>query len=270
MKITLLVSAFLISCFAFSAPGDDCATSILVSSNACSTASQYSNAGITGTVIPTCFGTVTGSSHSMWFSFLATAPTVNITVTGSSLTQTMVALLGSPPTPPCTGAFPELACSNPATGAVSTVTYSALTVGGFYDSTLEFGEKDIELFLMFRKEDEKVLLDDLDVHVMINELFKTLVHEKKHRYQFKKRGRAYGPRYCCRKKIADEQLLKELEYYGDPDEIDAYAQEAIIELRLTGTSDTQQKYKELFDKHDKKVYNSFLKKFYKYNNKITL
>ena len=148
--------------------------------------------------------------------------------------------------------------------------YSALTVGGFYDSTLEFGEKDIELFLMFRKEDKKVMLDDLNVHVMINELFKTLVHEKKHRYQFKKRGRAYGPRYCCRKKIADEQLLKELEYYGDPDEIDAYAQEAIIELRLTGTSDTQQKYKELFDKHDKKVYNSFLKKFYKYNNKITL
>jgi len=148
--------------------------------------------------------------------------------------------------------------------------YSALTIGGFYDPSLEFGDKDIEMYLMFKQSDKEVSLDENYIHIMINEIFKTLVHEKKHRYQFSRRGSAYGPRYCCRKKIDDEELLKELEYYGDPDEVDAYAQEAVIEIRLDGYSETYKKYKELFDKHDKKVYNGFLKKLYKYNNKITL
>jgi len=36
----------------FAIPGDDCTTAILVSSNGCSTTSQYSNVGITGTIDP--------------------------------------------------------------------------------------------------------------------------------------------------------------------------------------------------------------------------
>lgn len=148
--------------------------------------------------------------------------------------------------------------------------FSALTIGGFYDPSLDFGDRDIEMYLMFRKEHETVSLGDIDVHVMINELFKTLVHEKRHRYQFKKRGLAYGPVYRLPKWVDDEVLANELKYYGDPDEIDAYAQEAVIEARLGGHSHTKEKYKELFDIHDKKVYNRFLKKYYRYNNKITL
>jgi len=148
--------------------------------------------------------------------------------------------------------------------------YSALTVGGFYDPSLEFGDKDIEMYLMFRQEHDKISMGDIDVHVMINELFKTLVHEKRHRYQFRQRGNAYGPVYRLPKWVDDEVLANELKYYGDPDEIDAYAQEAVIEIRLGGYSHTQQKYKELFDNNDKVVYNRFLKRFYKYNNKITL
>jgi hypothetical protein len=148
--------------------------------------------------------------------------------------------------------------------------YSALTVGGFYDPSLDFGDKDIEMYLMFRKDDTKVNLDILYVQILINELFTTLVHEKRHRYQFKKRGFNFGPVYRLKSKIDNEDLLKEIEYYGDPDEVDAYAQEAAIELRLHTESTTKAKYKELFDNYDKKVYNNFLKKFYKYDNKITL
>lgn len=147
---------------------------------------------------------------------------------------------------------------------------SALTVGGFYDPTVESHEKDIEMFVMFNVDEPRIQLNETAVRVMINELFKTLVHEKRHRYQFKQRGMVYGKEYKCRIVTDDEKLVKELEYYGDSDEVDAYAQEAAIEVRLHGHSDTFAKYKELFDKNDKKVYNSFLKKYYRYNNKITL
>lgn len=147
--------------------------------------------------------------------------------------------------------------------------YSALTIGGFFDPTLDFGDKDIEMYIMFRQEDDHVYLNDVSVVVFLNEIFKTLVHEKRHRYQFRQRGNNYGPQYRCRLNL-DDELIKEMEYYGDPDEVDAYAQEAAIEMRLNGYSDTHEKYKILFDKTDKRVYNSFLKKFYKYDNKITL
>ena len=147
---------------------------------------------------------------------------------------------------------------------------SGLTIGGFYDPSADVDEKDIEIYLVFREEHSGVWFDHLDIEVMINELFKTLVHEKRHRYQFKQRGLAYGPVYRLPKRIKDEKLADELKYFGDPDEIDAYAQEAIIEERLYGHSDTKAKYKELFDIHDKKVYNSFLKKYYIYDRKVTL
>lgn len=147
---------------------------------------------------------------------------------------------------------------------------SALTVGGFYDPSLEKGEKDIEMFVMFNVDEPKVTLTENAVRVMVNEIFKTFVHEKRHRYQFHMRGMVYGKEYKCRIITDNKKLIKELEYYGDPDEVDAYAQEAAIELRLHGHSDTLAKYKELFDKNDRKVYNSFLKKFYRYNTKITL
>ena len=130
MKITLLFSAFLISCFAFSAPGDDCSTAILVSSNGCSATTAYTNTGITGNVIPTCFGT--GNNNAMWFQFVASAPTVTITVNGTGLTQPMIALLDQPPTPPCTGTFPELSCTNVFTGTSASITYSSLVSGNVY------------------------------------------------------------------------------------------------------------------------------------------
>ena len=148
--------------------------------------------------------------------------------------------------------------------------YSAMTIGGFYDPDLEFGDKDIEMWVMFRKEDETLDMDETTTYVMINELFTTLVHEKRHRYQYRQRNNLFGTTYRVKAKVNDVDTLNYMKYYGDPDELDAYAQEAAIEKRLHGDSETKAKYQELFANADPKVYNRFLKKYYRYDNKIIL
>ena len=147
--------------------------------------------------------------------------------------------------------------------------YSILCVGGCYDPTIDDG-KDIEMYISFNEseKDKPFTLEESTVKVFIDEVFKTLVHEKKHRYQFHQRGNNFGRQY--RSSVKDKTLKIQLEYYGDDDEIDAYAQEAVIEMRLHGKSHSKEMYQTLFAKTDPVVYNSFLKKFYKYNQKITL
>jgi gliding motility-associated-like protein len=126
-----LITIFLLSILsitAFAAPGDDCSTSILVSSNGCSAAGAYNNTGIIGTLAPpVCFGG--GANNGMWFKFIAGGPVVNITVNGSTLTSPMVGLFSS--TGACVSPFTELGCSNPGT-ATATLLYSALTPGNTY------------------------------------------------------------------------------------------------------------------------------------------
>ena len=89
-------------------------------------------------------------------------------------------------------------------------------------------------------------------------------------YQYRSRGNVYGPVYRCPIEVKDKDNYRELNYYGDPDEIDAYALESAIENKLRNTDFVVAKYKELFDNVDKKVYNKFLKKRYKFLNRITL
>jgi hypothetical protein len=149
---------------------------------------------------------------------------------------------------------------------------SGFTIGGFYDPSHEFGEQDIEMYLIFNyvDVDKKFFLEEWNTKVLIDELFTTLAHEKRHRYQFKCRGFNYGAPYKMKGTIDDEELASEIAYYGDPDEVDAYAQEAVIENRLGREETTMAKYRELFDKHDKKVYNRFLKKYYRFDQRVSL
>lgn len=147
---------------------------------------------------------------------------------------------------------------------------SGFTVGGFYDPSAEEDEYDIEMYMVFNEDDKQKTFhfEEPCTQLLINEIFTCLVHEKRHRYQFRKRGNSYGKQY----RVKDDNLFKvDLEYYGDPDEIDAYAQEAVIEERLYGKpSHTQAKYKELFAGIDSKVYNKFLKRKYKFEQKVSL
>lgn len=140
---------------------------------------------------------------------------------------------------------------------------SILTVGGFFDGDLDFGKKDIQMYMVvnkFQLNDIFNLTDD-DIQVLLVELFKTLMHEMRHRYQFEKRGFEVCRQY--RANVMNEDLKQEMEYYGNDDELDAYAQEAVIEQQLYGSSPTLAKYHELFYEHDDKLYNKLLKKMCK-------
>ena len=152
----------------------------------------------------------------------------------------------------------------------SNAALSGYTVGGFFDPMKQFGESDIQLYIVFNEDDKKLKLNicESGAKVIIDELFKTYVHEKRHRYQFRKRGKVFCRKY--RSSVADEELKYDMEYYGDYDELDAYAQEAVIDLRMLSFSCIMEKYRELFAKNDPVVYNRFLKKCYKFEDKISL
>lgn len=152
----------------------------------------------------------------------------------------------------------------------SNVALSGYTVGGFFDPTHQFGDSDIEMYIVFNEDDKKLIfgISEEGAKFIIDEMFKTYVHEKRHRYQFRKKGKAFARHY--KSPVADLDLQYEMEYYGDADEIDAYAQEAVIEMRLIGYSASMEKYQELFAKNDPVVYNRFLKKCYKFEDKISL
>jgi hypothetical protein len=80
--------------------------------------------------------------------------------------------------------------------------YSILCVGGYYDPTID-DDKDIEMFISFNENERDVpfKLEELTVKVFIDEVFKTLVHEKRHRYQFRQRGNNFGRQYRSGVKI---------------------------------------------------------------------
>jgi hypothetical protein len=145
--------------------------------------------------------------------------------------------------------------------------WSGLTIGGHFDPE---EDKDVEVYIMFGSNCDSVFFGLAELDVFVNELFTTYVHEKRHKYQCRQRGNVYGPIYRHFKKIDDECLKKDLNYYGDPDELDAYALESAIEDRLHKTGFIQAKYKELFAERDSRVYNKFLKRKYKFENRITL
>lgn len=126
----------------YSQTGADCATAITVSSSGCSAATAYNNTGITGTISPSCIGA--GNNNAMWFKFVASAPTVITTVNGGSLSSPTISLLGSP-TSPCTGTFPELACTTSGT-ATGTLTSSALTVGSTYYIVVDGANNNVGTF----------------------------------------------------------------------------------------------------------------------------
>lgn len=150
------------------------------------------------------------------------------------------------------------------------VSLSGYTIGGFFDPNKQSGESDIELYIVFNENDRHSRLNICEngSKLIIDELFKTYVHEKRHRYQLRKRGKKFTRQYKSR--ITDLDLKLDMDYYGDCDELDAYAQEAAIELRLCNFSCIIEKYRGLFAKNDPVVYNRFLKKLYKFEDTISL
>ena len=83
---------------------------------------------------------------------------------------------------------------------------------------------------------------------------KILAHEITHAKQFKAMGTEY------RKKLASTYNEDEINYYSDPNEIEAYARQALDELEA-GKDDVVTTY---IDHGKKKVWRNFIKKVYQY------
>jgi gliding motility-associated-like protein len=139
-KKTAFTLAFFASALAFS-QGTTCNNAISVSSNGCS--GTVDNTSVAGNIVPlSCFSG--GNNNSMWFTFVASQPTVVININGGTLANTMVGLLEDETTP-CGGTFFELACNNPTTGNAS-LTYANLTVGGTYYIIVDGVNNDVGTF----------------------------------------------------------------------------------------------------------------------------
>lgn len=140
--------------------------------------------------------------------------------------------------------------------------YSCLTIGGFYDFDYTFGDKDIEIFISINEYEKNDIFEINydDAVILVRELFKTLMHELRHRHQYLSRDDFNSHQYTFN--TDDAELKFEMEYYGDSDELDAYAREAAIEFHLADVSPTKDKYIKLFLNRDNNVLKRFLKKFY--------
>ena len=96
--------------------------------------------------------------------------------------------------------------------------------GGEYDPDLD--ERDRKQFIIefitTLGKDTPWLLTQEDVHELSLELTELIVHEYEHQRQYRKRRyRLHNNRYSSDHE--DYVLRREQEYFGDPDEIDAYA-----------------------------------------------
>jgi len=121
------ILAFLLSSLTF-AQGTDCSNAIPVSGSGCSAAGAYNNTGVTGTLAAgSCF--TGGNNNGMWFQFVASSPTANISINGGTLTQPQAMLISA--SSACIGTFTELTCSSSGT-ATTTLSSSTLVAGTTY------------------------------------------------------------------------------------------------------------------------------------------
>lgn len=102
-----------------------------------------------------------------------------------------------------------------------------LQVSGVYDPELDLdGEPPIEIEISFPKKQSEFTLDDSDLtrqqwSNMIVDLAGTLGHEFIHMGQFRRRQFRWGR--CYTSKSQSREISDAQEYYGIPDEVDAYA-----------------------------------------------
>lgn len=136
---------------------------------------------------------------------------------------------------------------------------SITTIGGFYNCECD-SDSEIEIyFVVNAKEKDNIFnLSDKDINFVIDELFRTYIHEKRHEYQYENRDYIENRSY----RTYNQFVCDDMEYYGGPDELDAHAIEAAIETQLTGKSTIVDRYKTIFV-NEPKTLNNFYKKYYK-------
>ena len=104
-------------------------------------------------------------------------------------------------------------------------------IGSEYDPHLDyFGEKHFFIYFIINwPKNEEIVLDKSLANRLVIDLVEALIHEYQHRHQYRQRG--YN---SYRNKIRNNnvQNLRQHQYLGHPDEIDAYATNIAFKLFL--------------------------------------
>jgi len=126
------------------------------------------------------------------------------------------------------------------TSRSDTVDPNSININGYYDPDEdEEGEIPIEIVLVFNPNDKLVKMNRSEWREFASLIIDYLQHEAIHRYQYRQRG--YQPTRAYVSKAKDAEQKKQQEYYGNSDEIEAYAHNLASELdrKTKGNLDQQ-------------------------------
>jgi hypothetical protein len=154
--------------------------------------------------------------------------------------------------------------------------HSVIVSGQYCPRILSAIPENILITLSFPNEKKKAIISEKCAKNLAVKIIRAVHHEYRHKHQ--QRGRGYVQTKQYKTKKGDKNRFK-LEYYGNPDEIDAHAHETqaeridINKLRRAHKigwreSEAIFMYRLHFRKHDPRIWKRFLKKVYKSNEKI--
>lgn len=142
------------------------------------------------------------------------------------------------------------------------VASNALNVSGVYDPEAdEFGKKPITIEIAFPKSKEVFCFADDDLSKshwsdLCIDFVNILGHEYMHLNQFRRREFRWCKEYRSNLKCPKKKEIQE--YYGDPDEIDAYAFVAAADMAIACFSSTRHKLPKL---ERTRLYKTYVKYF---------
>lgn len=151
--------------------------------------------------------------------------------------------------------------------------HSVIVGGQYCPRIFSMIPENILITLAFPKEHKKAKINEKCAKNLAVKIIRAIHHEYRHKHQQRGRGYVYTKQYKTKKGQRDRMKL---EYYGNPDELDAHARETqaekldINKLRKAHKigwreSEAVFMYRKHFRKTDPKVWKKFLKKVYKSN-----
>jgi len=153
--------------------------------------------------------------------------------------------------------------------------HSVIVGGQYCPRIFSMIPENILITLAFPKEHKKAKINEKCAKNLAVKIIRAIHHEYRHKHQQRGRGYVYTKQYKIKKGQRDRMKL---EYYGNPDELDAHAHETqaekldINKLRKAHKigwreSEAVFMYRKHFRKTDPKVWKKFLKKVYKNNGR---
>ena len=158
--------------------------------------------------------------------------------------------------------------------------HSIIVSGQYCPRIRNYVSENIIISLSAPKDQKRVLISKKGAKILLMKIFRTIVHEYRHREQHRKQGFVQTKKYTPPKGITNRLKLA---YYGMPDEIDAHAYETRVEagfglldinrLRVAHKigwreSEAIFMYRKYFRELDPKIWKKFLKKVYKTNRGV--